>query len=188
MAAAACALSGTFANAARLVYEPLSSPTGVYSFYLYGEATTFNAAAFSVKPAGGAQFQNLNSGLVAGAPRPPGQSFTYRNRMLDVDPGDFPESKAWTLLGVVNTTSEIAFSGGPLGSTINTSFEPDGRLFLANIKLPPGVDAEWSIQLVNGGDTVYQMTSCLGLCPEPASSAIAGLGALAFVFARRRKN
>jgi hypothetical protein len=182
--AAACALACSTAHAARIEVDPPLIGAGLHSFYLVGESTTFNAIYFSVKPLHGAQFRDINSGLNAGVPRPPGQSFTYRNRLLDADPSEFPEAKGWTLLGVVNSTQEVAFTGGPLGSQIDTSGEPNGRLFLATVETPVGACIAWNVQLVNGIDTVA--TIYVEMCPEPAACAMAGVGALALVACRRK--
>jgi hypothetical protein len=185
MAAAACALACTATNAARLEIDWPTSANGVYSFFLHGEMTTFNGVGFSVKPV--FQFLDVTSGLVAGAPRPPGDPFTYRNRLLDADPSEFLNSKQWTLLGIVNTPQEIAFSGGPLGQNIKTNTEPGGRLFLANIKLQRGGGgAAWSLQLVNGVDTVLSVQGYL--LPEPAATAIAGMGLVGVMAAHRRRS
>jgi hypothetical protein len=187
LAIVACASACSTANAALLTVEPAGvSPNGVYTLYLAGESTVFNGVGLSVKPDGGATFLNVAAGIGT-APRPPGDPFTYRNRLLDADLLDFPDSKEWTLLGVVTTTSELAFSGGPLGSTINTSGEPGGRLFLANLMLPPGATATATLQLVNGVDTVHTQTLQFPI-PEPniAGIAMAGFGAFALCSRRRR--
>jgi hypothetical protein len=81
-------------------------------------------------------FANLNSGLSAGLPRPPGLAYTNNNRTLDADPIDVPQSQGWTIIGVTRTPSEVSFTGGPLGGTISTAGQPGGRLFLANLYAP----------------------------------------------------
>jgi hypothetical protein len=186
LAAVAVALTSATASAARLTVEPAGvSPNGVYALFVVGESTVFNGLGVSVKPDGDATFWDVISGGPIGPPRPPGQSFTYRNRALDADPEDYPESRQWTLLGVVNTQHEQAFSGGPLGRTIDTSGEPGGKLFLINVELPPGATAMATLQLVNGVDTVHTQTLQFPI-PEPGSLAITGLGVLT-ARARRRK-
>jgi hypothetical protein len=188
MAAAACTLVGTIANAARFEVEPLSgSPTGVYSFYLRGESTTFDGVYFSSKPLHGAQFLNVNSGIVGGMPRLPGDSFTYRNRLLDADVSDHPDSKEWTLLVHANTASEIAFSGGPLGRAIDTNNEPDGRLFLANVKLSIGALATATLHLVHGGSTVFSARIPEPI-PEPASLALAAASLLTLISIQQHRS
>src|SRR5262245_8954708 len=77
----ASVLACSVASAARLEFEALFSSTVVYSVYLRGESTSFNGVGFSIKPDHGSQFLDVTSGLVAGVPRPPGDPFTYRNRM-----------------------------------------------------------------------------------------------------------
>jgi hypothetical protein len=187
LATVASALACSAANAARVVVDPPVSPTGVYSIYLHGETTTFNGVGLSVKPDNAAMpFLDVNSGNLPGGagPRPAGDSFSYRNRNLDADPSEFPDSLEWTLLGVLNTAQEIAFSGGPLGSTIDTSTMPGGRLFLANVKLSPGATATWNVQLVNGVETVYQEDGPIPV-PEPAAIGMASLALLGLAFRRR---
>jgi hypothetical protein len=183
---AAVALTSSEANAALLTVEPAGvSPNGVYVLYLAGESTVFNGVGLSVKPDGDALFLNTAAGNVLGVPRPPGHSSTYRNRFLDADPSEVPESKGWALLGVVTTAQEVAFSGGPLGQMIDTSGESGGKLWLANLMLPPGATATATLQLVNGVDTVQTQTLQFPI-PEPGGLAITSLGVLA-VLARRRK-
>jgi hypothetical protein len=80
----------------------------------------------------GGSFINLNSGLNAGVPRPAGDAFTYRNRMLQADP--FDGGKGWTLQDLVMTPSELSFTAGPTTGKITTATEVGGRLFLANIR------------------------------------------------------
>jgi hypothetical protein len=181
---AAYALACSAANAALLTIEPAGvSPNGVYALFVAGESTVFNALGLSVKPDGDAMFLNVHSASLWAYPRPPGQSFTYRNRFLDADLFEVPESKEWVLLGVVNTMQEIAFNGGPLGQTIDTSGEPDGKLFLANLMLPSGASATATLQLVNGVDTVHSQTLQFPI-PEPAGVAMLSLGTLAFFIGR----
>lgn len=96
-------------------------------------------------------FGNLNSGSVAGIARPPGAPFTYRNRLLNADPLDQPETLGWTLLDVVIQPTKISFIGGPLGQRITTADQPNGRLFLANLHF---------------------------VIPEPATAALAGVALL----------
>jgi hypothetical protein len=152
------------ANAATVTTETSASTPYAFSIYLNGspQNDNFNAidlvatsagvhvrlvdagsviqdlnVLFPLENAPLGSFSNLNSGLLAGVPRPAGQAFTYYNRMLDADPIDFPDSLGWTILGIVRTPTELSFAGGPLGKVISTAGQPNGRLFLANIYAPP---------------------------------------------------
>ncbi|WP_172991871.1 PEP-CTERM sorting domain-containing protein [Lacipirellula parvula] len=159
----------------------------------------FNGLAVQIKPnGGGASFANVNSGLTAGVPRPAGQAFTYRNRVLDFDPLD-PEApgvgKGWTILGAINTASEISFAGGPLGRKINTATEPRGELFLANLYMQPYFTFTAQITLVRGVDTVFTTTFVppaielpqLPEVPEPSSAALLVTAGFAGAIAQRRR-
>jgi hypothetical protein len=181
----ACASACSAANAALLTVEPAGiSSNGVYTLYLAGESTVFNALGLSVKPNGDAMFLNLPAIIGLGIPRPPGGPYTDRNRALDEDPSEYPASRGWTLLGVQTNANGIVFSGGPLGRLIDTSGEPDGKLFLANLMLPPGATATATLQLVNGVDTVYTQTLQFPI-PEPAGIGMMGLGTLTLFVQRR---
>lgn len=186
LVALVCAFTVSAANAANMSFT--TNANGTVSLYLAGEATAFNGISFSAKPDGAAQFQTINTGLAAGVPRPAGALFTYRNRALDFDPAD-PDNpgigKGWTILSPVNTASEISFSGGPLGSSISTAGEPDGKLFLANFNLTPGTTGTALLTLVNGVDTVFTQTLNFPV-PEPATFALAGMAVVGLIAARRR--
>lgn len=157
-----------------------SYPNNVYALYLRGESTVFNAVELTVTPAGSA-FQNTLSGVFNGAPRPPGQPFTYRNRALDADPygPDLPGiGKGWSLGGVVNTSTKLSFAGGPLGQDITTATEPNGELFLANIMLEDSSSSATAVLRVLNGFASLPTQILHFPLPEPTT---AGMGVMSLL-------
>jgi hypothetical protein len=185
---------GSTANAAFL---SVSGSNGNYAIYLNGEATVFDRVYSWVTPDNGAQFQNINGGLNAGAPRGPGNAFTYRNRAIDLAPDDIDNpgiGKGWTLIPPTTVSAnQVSFAGGPLVGNISTAAEPGGRLFLANVMLLPGAKGSVAATLTHGGVTVgSQWTEFLpppdpNNWPEPATASMARLSLLGLAAFRRRK-
>lgn len=154
--AASLPIVGNPANPAiRSIYLDGGAENGLFSFIVFkalpnigvsaelrndrGDLVTMvNTPWSSGAPLPGRVFANLTAGFIARVPRPAGQAFTYRNRVLDRDPAE-PEvpGLGWTQLGIVINANELSFTGGPLGSVINTSGQPGGRLFIANVYLIP---------------------------------------------------
>lgn len=136
------------------------------------QLTTFNGS-----------FININSGQVGGIPRPPGEPSTYRNRVLDADPLD--GGLGWSVVGQVINANGMAWAGGPLGHTIDTSGQPNGGLFLANVQF--GVPARTAsvsgrVQLISAGDIVAEIP----FVPEPAAGVLGLFAALAVRGVRSR--
>ena len=78
-------------------------------------------------------FLNQNSGNRAGLPRPAGEPFTYMNRMINADPNDVEAhwvGRCWVELTPLGSYRSRQ---GPRGGRIDTSAQPNGELFLANI-------------------------------------------------------
>ena len=94
---------------------------------------SLNATLADLTPPSQMVFLNQNSGNRAGLPRPAGEPFTYMNRMINADPNDVEGALGWTVLGRINTPGELSFTAGPRGGRIDTSAQPNGELFLANI-------------------------------------------------------
>ena len=154
------------------------------SVYLNGESLNgnFDSFKFRALPLEGQSFLSLNSGLTAGAPRPAGNPFTYRNRLLDADPLDFPDSKGWAIVNPITSLNEVSFAGGSLNGKISTAGEPEGRLFLANLA-PSGTGfgaARVDISLFNEGQLVFTTL------PEPSSCLLCALAIPAMLATRER--
>jgi hypothetical protein len=85
----------------------------------------------------------------------------------------------WSLLGTSITAQSLGFSGGPLGQTISTAAEPDGRLFIANAHFDLLGQGVAKVQLSDAlGNIVANLEAPFGV-PEPAGLAWIGLVGLA---------
>ena len=117
VAAVVSALACSVANAASVSVR--TGAPGAYSIFLDGQEAdgNFDTVFVELIPSAPATFTNQNSGLQSGAPRPAGQAFSYRNRLLDLDPTDpdNPGGLGWTVVGAVSTANALSFTGGPLG-------------------------------------------------------------------------
>jgi hypothetical protein len=132
---------------------------------------------FQVRPNSPAMFTNNASGNNSGVPRPPGDSFTYHNRMLNGDPLDFPGALGLTQLGLVNIPQELSFTVANLFGTITTASQPNGDLFLGNVNMPgAGASASVLVQLLRAGNLVQELRMTVPV-PEPSGAL---LGATAF--------
>jgi hypothetical protein len=162
------------------------------SFYLDGaeDNDQFDTIFFKAVPNAPAAFTNPGSGNVAGLPRPAGDAFTYYNRKLDADPLDVPGALGLSPFGLINTAQELSVTVADLGGTINTSTEPGGRLFLANVNMPGSANfsanGTATVQLLRLGALVEEHIVPFPI-PEPATLAMAGLGLVGIVAASRRK-
>jgi hypothetical protein len=179
-------------NAASLRVSPEYSPTGVYSVYFSGgeHNGNFDTIIVDIVPGPGTQFLNTNSGLSAGAPRLPGEPFTYINRYINFDPNEYAGALNWTILGLTPSAlvpNGLGFTAGPLGGKINTSSLPNGELFLANLTIPTaaGAYATANVQVVSAG-TILQTLAAAFPVPEPATAGLASFALLGLLAIRRR--
>jgi hypothetical protein len=178
----ACASPGRCAS---VIVESQTHPGGVaYAFFLDGGVHNgmFNVVEFSVKPvSASAPFINQDTGLANGAPRLPGEPFSFLNRGIPFTfdgPPEELEIGDWPKLGPKNLPTEVAYATGPLGQQIDTRLLQDGRLFLANVMLPSAEARFTGAFLIVGGGNLLQTITI----PEPATGALglacAGTGLL----------
>jgi hypothetical protein len=182
-----CLLACSTATAASLSFTQTGNAT---SWFLNGESENgrFNGIKVTATISPPVTFTNPHSGIVAGAPRPPGQAFTYRNRMLDRDPLDFPEGRGLVIFDAVSTPTELSFFAGSLNGAITTANETDGKLFLANVNVSDlsrfNCLFDLTVQLYLGDILIDQMDDQL-LCPEPSTIAVAATLLVGFSCIRR---
>ncbi|QDT72961.1 hypothetical protein [Lacipirellula limnantheis] len=177
--------------AAEFVVKPNISLNNVYNFYVDGGNFngSFDTIFFQAKSYRGS-FINANSGASAGVPRPPGDLFTYPNRMLTADPLDFPGGLALTQVGLINNGQELSFTVGKLGGTITTAAENAGDLFLGNVMMSSGGGFSYQIQLISAGNVLYDTgINTIPLTdptfPEPSGLVIAAVGMVGLLSSRR---
>lgn len=186
LAALLISLSGSIASAASLSVDQVGN---VFSLYLngFGFNGQFDVVGAEVIPAAPALFASIDSGLNGLAPRSAGEPFTFRSRWLDAPVVD--GGQGWSVLGITTSPTLVTFAGSPLGQKIDTSTQPGGRLFLANVVLPIGATATANVELVGNGLTLANLstTFATGNVPEPATLTLAGLSMGTVFFLRRRR-
>ncbi len=179
------ALLGSAVSAASLSVDQVGN---VFSLYLHGQGFNgqFNVVATEIIPTAPAAFTNIDTGLNGMIPRSAGEPFTFRNRWLDAPL--VHGGQGWTTLGITVAPNLVKFDGGPLGQQIDTSAQPGGRLFLANVVLPYGSTATANVQLYGNGLNLTQLSTTFasGNVPEPATVTLAGLSLAGLIAVRRR--
>jgi hypothetical protein len=176
---------GSTAHAASLSYTQTNT---AFAIFLDGEEHNdqFETIFFEVKPNPPAEFNNNNTGGV-GVPRPPGQPFTYYNRLLDADPLDFPGALGLTQVGLVKTPQELSFTVGNLFGTVTTAAQSNGDLFLGNVNMPgAGASANVLVQLIRAGNLVQELRMTIPI-PEPSAATMAMTALTATTIVRRRR-
>jgi hypothetical protein len=189
---AACSL----ASAASAASMALTYQNNAYAFYLNaGEYNgAFDTIYFQAKATLPAIFENLNTWGGEAFPQPPGNTFTYYNRLLSADPLEYPGAVALTQVGTVITAQEVSFTVGKLGGTISTADQPYGYLFLANVYQSSAPSWVATLQMISAGTIVQEFHLVTPLTPpgpqlpEPASVAMFGLGSLALSAIIRRQS
>jgi hypothetical protein len=179
--AASPALATSVPAPATLHVVPSAADPLAHSVYLDGgvlngafDLVNFQATA---TPPGALRNASL-TGLVGGVPRPPGDPFTYINRMLFSDPEEVPGALGWMLIGDrQNNPFELLFTTGPLTGTITTAGQVDNRLFLANLYLAPGGAAHVRVRLTTAGAVLSELTTLAGV-PEPSAAGLITSAAL----------
>jgi hypothetical protein len=186
LAALLVSLSSSAVSAASLSVDQVGN---VFSLYLNGQGFNgqFNVVEAEIIPAAPALFANIDSGLNGLTPRSAGEPFTFRSRWLDAPVVD--GGQGWSVLGITVSPTVVEFAGSPLGLQIDTSTQPGGRLFLANVVLPYGATATANVELVGNGLTLANLstTFATGIVPEPATVMLASLSAVGLFAVRRRR-
>ena len=150
-----------------------SPANGSYQIYLNGESTMFDTFSFRMNATSGG-FTNLDIGFNGFVPRGLGEPFTYINRYLAAHP--VQGGMGLTLVGEQSTTTALAFDALKWGGKVDTSGQPGGRLFLANVMLSPTANIPLVVQLIAGGPIVQTLTYVRPLdeqvpyLPEPSSA------------------
>ena len=171
---------------ARAAQLSMTNNGAIYTFYVDGESLNgnFETIYFQAKATPPGKFANLpNLASPPGVPRPPGDSFTYPNRMLIADPLDFPGALGLTQVGLNLTGQELSYAVGNLFGTITTANQPNGDLFLANLYVPDHTAFTATVQLISAGTVVFEATQTV---PEPAAGLVA-LAGLSHLLALRRR-
>jgi hypothetical protein len=159
-------------------YMDLAEPTALNSANLNGQIDTIS---FVFTPAPGVELGSV----IGVSNKPAGEALTYRNSALSDDPLD--GGLGWSILGQMVAADTFKFDGSPLGQTIDTSGQPDGRLFLANMLFFPANAASpgtATLQLLRAGNIVANLVPT----PEPAAGVLSLFAAMFIRTMRGRVN
>ncbi|MBL9165331.1 MAG: hypothetical protein JNL18_21570 [Planctomycetaceae bacterium] len=170
---------------ARAAQLSMTRNGAIYIFYVDGESLNggFETIYFQAKATPPGKFANVPNGAAPpGVPRPPGDSFTYPNRMLIADPLDFPGALGLSMVGFINNGQELSYAVGNLFGTITTANQPNGDLFLANLYVPDPTHFTATVQLISAGTVVFEATQTI---PEPAAGLVALVGLSSLLAFRR---
>jgi hypothetical protein len=184
LAAVIAALACTVSDAASLNVSS-NAANHTFSVYLDGAPQNgqFDTVDVHITPKAGAAFTNNDTGFNGFFPRAAGEPFTFINQLLAASTAQ--GGAGFSVLGAVNTPSEVAFAGGPLGLTITTPAAPG--LFLANIQLPSGAGTA-KVDVISGGNITQSLSADFGaVVPEPATVGLGAMSLLGLAFAARRR-
>lgn len=157
-------------NAAQLRVDEFGNST--YGVYLNGEELNglFDTVIVDIRPDSGFAFANPE-GRNGSSTDPTGTSKTFINAFLSPCPcfggGNF------SILGPMVSETQVAFTAGPLGETIDTVNGPnvgDSGLYLVHVWLPRGT-ASANVKMVSAGTIVADLTTSFGV-PEPSMSLL----------------
>lgn len=181
--ACVCALAALLASTPAVAAAASWSFTlqdDAWAIYLNGDEHNgqFDTIEVYFEPYPGRQYLNIDDdGLDGTRLLQPAEPYTFVNAALDHPP--IFGGQGWAVLGKSVTPTHLAYTAGPLGSVIDTSSQPGGRVFLANFYEYFG---EGWITLYGAGQVVDRVH--VFIFPEPATLVLAGGGAVALLAAR----
>lgn len=141
----------------------------------------FDTVDFAFTPTAPAALQSITSGA---GPRPAGDPFTYRNRVLDADPLD--DGLGWSIVGQSITANGVVWAGGPLGLTISTGPAAGPGLFLQNFQFNGPANKNVGtgrVQLIRAGTIVAEIPIVV---PEPTTIGLFATSLVGLLGLRRR--
>lgn len=156
-----------------------------YAVFLHGEELNmmFDTIIVDITPHVGSTFVRLSPPFQLNRDATSaGDEYTFLNPFLGAPSFCFCTGHGFSLLGVIVSETNIEFTGGPLGNTIDTNFLSNAGLFMTNLVLPNG-RATANVQLVRAGTIVADLTETFGV-PEPTSLTLFGYSVIGYMCSR----